>query len=108
MTHSLSVGHSLQSGSFSDVTELTYLRYGAQWRLFRQTSLGASISYEQFTENAGSGESGSRYGFNLNLSRPWTRHWSSTLGYQVYLKNSDTPNQDYVQNRLVLDLIYSF
>jgi hypothetical protein len=108
MTHSLSVGHSLQSGTSSDVTELTYVRYSAQWRLFRQTSLGTSIGYEQFTENAGSGDTGRRYSFSLNLGRPWTRHLSSSLGYQVYVKNSDAPNQDYVQNRLVLDLIYSF
>jgi len=108
LSHSLSVGHSVQSGLFAEVTELTYIRYDAQWRLFQKIALGTSLSYEQFTQTGGSGETGSRYGFGLNLSRPWTRHLSTGLGYQFYIKASDLPNQDYTQNRLVFDLTYTF
>lgn len=108
LSHSLSVGRSVQSGLFAEATELTYFRYDAQWRLFRQIGLGTSISYEQFTETGGLGEAASRYGFGLSLTRPWTRHLSSSLGYQFYLKASDNAQRDYLQNRLVLDLTYAF
>lgn len=108
LSHSLSVGRSVQSGVFAEATELMYIRYDAQWRLFRQIALGTSISYEQFTETGGLGEEGSRYGFGLSLTRPWTRHLSSSLGYQVYIRASDNTNRDYLQNRLVLDLTYAF
>jgi hypothetical protein len=70
LSHSLSVGHSVQSGTFAEVTELTYVRYDAQWKLFQKIALGTSLSYEQFTQTGGSGETGSRFGLNLNLSRP--------------------------------------
>ena len=108
LSHSLSVGLSVQSGEFAEITELLYARYEAQWRLFRQLGLGISLSYEQFTETGGSGEEGSRWGFGVSLSRPWTRHLSSSLGYQVYIKTSDAVNHDYLQNRLVFDLVYVF
>ena len=108
LTHSLSVGRSVQSGLFSEATELFYVHYQAQWRLFRKTTLGTSVSYEQFTETGGLGEQANRYGFGLSLTRPWTRRWSSSLGYQVYIKASDAANRDYLQNRLVFDLVYTF
>ena len=108
LSHSLSVGRSVQSGQFAETTELLYVRYDAQWRLFRQVGLGTSFSYEQFTETGGLAEEARRWGFGLSLSRPWTRHLSSRLGYQVYLKASDVVNRDYLQNRLVFGLVYVF
>jgi ribosomal protein S18 acetylase RimI-like enzyme len=108
LSHSLSAGRSVQSGLFAEATELLYVRYDAQWRLFRQIGLGTSLSYEQFTETGGLVEEGNRYGFGLSLSRPLTRHWSTRLRYQFYLKASDHANLDYRQNRLVFDLVYAF
>jgi len=108
LTHSISVGRQLQAGYFSDSVELAYLRHGATWRLFRQTSVTTSLSYEYFRETRQQGEKGSRYGAGLGLVRPLTQKLTGSLRYLFYLKDSDVRTREYTQNRLVLDLIYRF
>ncbi len=108
ITHSLSLGRQLQAGYFSDSLELIYFRHGANWRLFRKTSVTTSLSYEYYREVRQQGEKGSRYGAGLGFTRPLTRNLTAGLRYAFYLKDSDVNTQDYTQNRLVLDLSYQF
>ena len=36
------------------------------------------------------------------------KHLTGTLGYQIVVKDSNLPLRDYLQNRVNLDLNYSF
>jgi hypothetical protein len=113
LSHSLSVGRQIQSGSVSSVTDQYYARYNANWRLFRKTRLSASLSYQNisysyFSQPGNSGEGINFYSLGLTLSRPLTRHMTGNLGYQFYLKDSDVKNNDYTRNQLALTLIYAF
>jgi hypothetical protein len=113
LSHSVSVGRQIQSGSFSSVTDQYYARYSANWRLFRKTGLSASLSYQNisdynFVQSGAIGEKIGYYGLGLALSRPITRHLTGSLGYQFYLKDSNVNLNDYTQNRLALNLIYAF
>jgi hypothetical protein len=106
--HSVSIGRQVTSGLFSDIVDLYYARYGANWRLFRKTSLGVSLSYEHGNEHHGFDEKLDRYGLGFSLGRSITRHASGSVGYQFYLKNAQPTSLSYTENRLVLNLNYVF
>jgi hypothetical protein len=111
MAHSLSIGRQLQSGFFSTTTDQYYARYGANWRLFRKTSLNLTLSYQNIEEQRFLQSSGGKinyYSFGLVLNRPITRHMTGSLSYQYYLKDSDVDIYDYTRNQLALNLIYAF
>lgn len=102
------MGRQVQSGLYSTATDEFYARYGANWRLFRKTGLTTSLSYQNISQPGGIGETIGFYGLGLTLSRPITRRTTGSLGYQFYLKNSDMKINDYVQNRLVLNVANTF
>lgn len=108
LTHALSVGHQLQAGYLSDSQKLLYARHSASWRLFLKTSLQTSLSYEYVEQTREPGEIANRYGVGLGLTRPLMQRLRGSLRYQYYFKDSDLENRGYTQNRLVLDLQYSF
>jgi hypothetical protein len=113
LAHSLSAGRQLQAGNYSTATDQFYLRYSADWRLFRKIRLGTSLSYqniseEEFSQAGAVGEKFGYYGLGLTLSRPITRHLTGTLGYHYYLRDSDVNLNDYTRNQLALNLVYAF
>jgi hypothetical protein len=105
VVHTFSFGRNLQSGIDSDLIELWHVRSSANWNLLRKTGLATTLSYEHAKTTD---EILDRYGFGVTLSRTLTEHLTGSLGYQFYLKNSDLANSDYLQNRLVLNLVYTF
>ncbi len=108
LSHSISGGRQISSGSVSDVVDMYYARYGADWRLFEKTSLGLSLSYEHAIESGGTKEKLDRYGLGISLSRTITKQLSSGLAYQYYQKDAQPNTQSYVENRLVLNFNYAF
>ena len=107
LSHTVTLGRQLQSGDYSDTIDTFYVRHDAQWRIFRVARLDSFLSYERVVQEGQVDERADRFGFGLSLSRPLTEHLSGRLDYQFYLRESDI-DRDYLQNRLVLDLIYSF
>jgi len=110
VSHTFSFGRSLQIGLASDLVDVWRVQDTANWNLLRKTSVATTVSYEHARTSAVSstGETLDRYGFGITLGRRLTEKMSGTLGYQFYLKNSDLANSDYLQNRLVLNLVYTF
>ena len=108
LAHSVSLGRSIQSGLTSDILDTIYLRYAANWNLLRLTSLNTSISFEHVTQPGTQQEAIDRYGFGFGVGRTLTRKLTASLNYQFYYRISDLPGRDYVQNRLVLDMVYAF
>jgi hypothetical protein len=107
-SHSLSAGRLLQAGSFSETLDLIYVRYEADWDLFLDTSFHYSLSYEHFSEVLRESREGDRYGFSVGFSRRLTQKMTGGLNYHFYWRTSTLSSEDYVQNRLVLRLAYSF
>lgn len=108
LSQSASIGRQLQSGLFSDTVDLIYVRYGADWRVFRETSFHPSFSYEHVHQSLGQTEDADRYGINLAFGRQLTEKLSGDLQYNFYLRDSDVASRSYTQNRLVLTLVYAF
>jgi len=108
LAHSISGGRQITSGSVSDIVDLYYARYSADWKLLRKTSLGISISYEHAIDSGGTEEKLDRYGVGISLSRALTQQLSSSVAYQFYQKEAEPDSDSYVENRLVLNLNYAF
>jgi hypothetical protein len=108
LTHTLSFGRSVQSSIGSQLLDLWQIRHSAAWNILRKTGVGTTLSYEHGTQSGVSGETLDRYGAGISLSRTLTKNATGSLGYQFYLKNSDVAGRGYLQNRLVLDVAYTF
>lgn len=108
LTHSLTFSRSVQSGIASQLLDLWRVEHSASWTVLRKTGVGTSLSYEHGFQPGLGGETLDRIGGGLSFSRTITQHATARLGYQVYYKQSDTPGRGYLQNRLVLNLTYTF
>lgn len=109
VAHTFSFGRSLQSGIASDLVDVWLVQDTANWNILRKTRVTTTVSYEHATSpTTTGGETLDRYGFGITLGRTLTEHLTGSLGYQFYLKDSDRAGSDYLQNRLVLNLVYTF
>ena len=120
ITQSLTGGHEVQLGVFSDFQELSYARYTINWNMIRNVGLGTQFFYEhgtypatlaQFTglpQISGSGETYDRVGAAINLSYHLMQKLTSTLGYRLTFKDSNMPGLGYTQNAVTLGLTYQF
>ncbi|MDW8308121.1 MAG: hypothetical protein RMK20_01960, partial [Verrucomicrobiales bacterium] len=108
LTHTLSAGNQVLSGVGDSTFELLYVRYEAVWRLFEKTGLTTSFSYEFASSTSARFEGLERFGVGLSLHRGITPRLVASLSYQGYFRMGDDEDQEYVQNRLVLSLSYTF
>lgn len=108
ISHTFSFGRSVQSGIASDLVDMWRVQDTADWNILRKTRVSTTVSYEHAKTSTTTGETLDRYGFGITLGRTLTEHLTGSLGYQFYLKNSDRAASDYLQNRLVLNLAYTF
>lgn len=108
LTHTLTFGRSVQSGMTSQLVDLWRVNYSATWNLLLKTGLNTTLSYEHGVQPGAGGETLDRFGAGFTLSRLVTEHSTANLGYQFYYKDSDAAGRDYLQNRLVLSMAYTF
>lgn len=106
--HSLSVGRQIQLGTSSELLDLYYARYTANWNLIREVPISTHIFYEHGEDSGGNAEVFDRYGAGLGLSYKITQKLGGSCSYDFLLKNSDLPGYNYIQNRLVFGFTYSF
>ena len=108
MSHSLSFGRETRAGTSTDLFTQNYVRYRNNWNCIRDIVLRSTFFYEWGSAPGVGGESFSHYGGGLAASYLITKHLTGTLGYQIVVKDSNLPLRDYLQNRVNLDLNYSF
>jgi len=108
VSHSISLGRSLQPGIFSDLTDVIYARHQANWNLFRKTSLTTTLGYAYVVDSVPSAEITHTYSFGVAVGRPLTAHLSGNLGYQFNYWNSNVAGGTYPQNLVTLNLSYAF
>lgn len=106
---SLSFGQSLTTDINSSPIQLFHINYSLSLKIIRHWSFRPYFSFETGNETRGVvQEDLTRYGAGLTASRAITQKLTGSVSYQWLYKESSLPNFNYVQNRLVLNLIYQF
>jgi len=109
-TDGLSIGREGILGFTTNTTELTYVRYFADWRLGSRTSLELAAFYEHGRDSAGvfQSERVDRVGFSASISYTVSNRTLISLGYQFLDRFSDLADRSYRQNELLLTVSHAF
>ena len=108
------VAYTLSGGRTLDLTYFggTIDRYFAHWQancqILQKVTLGTSFSYEHGTQVLFGAETYDQYGPGISLSRPITAQLTSSLGYQLYWRDSNLAGRNYTVNVVSLNLDYTF
>ena len=108
VTYNLAVDRQIQPGVSANLSDLWTARAAVQWAVIRHLPLSTEISYEHGKEVA-RGLLLDRYDrFGGRIGVQWHPMEKATLGlsYQLYLKDSELPGRDYLQNRVTLTVGY--
>lgn len=120
VSQSLEAGREVQLGTYSDFTELLFVRWNTSWKIIKDVTLGTQFFYEHgnyppivLLLAPGQptylfGDKFDRVGGVISLGYQLTRKLSTTLAYQFTLKDSADPSLSYRQNALTLGLNYHF
>jgi len=108
-SQTLNIGESLSTDINSAPVELFYVRYSVSLAVIQYWTFRPFLTFETGTEQVATRqEQLERYGAGLSVSRKITDKLTGAVSYLWLKKNSNIPDFDYDQNRLVLDLIYQF
>jgi hypothetical protein len=85
-----------------------FAHWQANWKILRKVTLGTSFSYERGSQVFAGSETYSQYGPGISLSRPLTAKLSSSLGYQLYWRDSNLSGRNYTLSVISLNFNYVF
>jgi len=110
ITETFDIGRDAMLGYTTNTTELTYVRYGAVWRVNSRATLALEAFYEHGLDSPSDFESErvNRYGAGANLDYRLGRHLSTNLGYWFIDRRSDLADRSYYQNRVLWGITYEF
>jgi len=109
LTHSIALGHESQLGVNSNYIKLNYVRHTATWNVINQTLLSTEFFYEDAEDSGGFiDEHFQRYGGAVTIGYQLTPHVTIGGRYQYTQKDSNVDLRSYVQNRISVDVTYSF
>lgn len=110
MEYSLSGGRTISVVFNAGTIDRYFARWQANWGILRKVTLGTSFGYERgsYLYAYAGGETYDQYGPGISLSRPITAKLSSSLGYQLYLRDSNQSGRNYTVNMVSLNLSYTF
>jgi hypothetical protein len=106
--YSLSGGRTLSIAFDGGNIDRYFARWQASWKILRKLTLGTTFSYEHGTQLGIRGEIYDQYGPGISLSRPITAKLTSSLGYQLYWRDSDQAGRNYTVNVISLNFNYAF
>ncbi len=106
-THALRGGRSLGLGYGSNFTDTYNLQYSLNWLATQGISIYSTLAYEHI-DVSNNGESADRYLFNLGTGFRLSRRWTLGANYTLSMKDSGLVGNDYIQNRITLDLTRQF
>jgi hypothetical protein len=106
--YTLSGGRTISIAFSGGTVDQYFVNWQANWRILRKVTLGTSFSYVNGTQLSGGGETYQQYGPGISLSRSITAKLSSSLGYQVYWRDSDLPGRNYIVNVVSVSFNYAF
>lgn len=105
--HSLRGGRSLGLGYGSNFTDTYTLQYSIRWLASQGVSIYGTTAYEHI-QVSNRGEAADRILFNLGTGFQLSRRWNLGVNYTFSTKDSNLVGNNYVQNRLTLDLTRQF
>ncbi|MGN6641482.1 MAG: hypothetical protein ACTHKU_00620 [Verrucomicrobiota bacterium] len=108
LDQSLSGGRQFSSSVGTELLDLYYANWQAEWRFIRGASLTSGFSYQHGSRQGASAETFNQYGANIAIGHQFARKWSGSIGYHYWLKQSDVAVGGYFQNVLVLNVARSF
>ena len=108
LSYTLSGGRMINLAFYGGTVDEYYARLSGSWNILHQVTLSTTLSYEYGTYLTGTTETYDRYGFGISLGRSITSKLSASLGYQFYLRQSDSPGQNYTLSVVSLYLGYRF
>jgi uncharacterized protein (PEP-CTERM system associated) len=110
ITETFDIGRDAMLGFTTNTTELTYVRYGAFWRINSKATLALEAFYEHGLDSPSDFESErvNRYGVGATLDYRLSRHFTTSLGYWFIDRTSDLPDRSYYQNRVLMQIGYDF
>ena len=125
-SHNLNLSRYAMAGIGTNSSEIQQVNYSFDWDLIKDVQLRGSALF-QMVKNSGSGsdsdsgsglDSGSgsgpdsnssnRYGLSISAYHKLFRSWDLGLGYDFLLKDSNISENNYLQNRVYLNLTYNF
>ncbi len=108
MSYTLSGGRTVSVVFSGGTIDRYYANWQANWAILRKVTLGTSFSYEEGSQLFFGAESYSQYGPGITLSRPITAKLTSSLGYQLYWRDSNLAGRNYTLSIVSLNLNYVF
>jgi len=107
--YTLEGGHESFLGNQSALTEQWYAALGVNWRMIKNISMSTGLRYENATQVGQFADNYERVFASLRLSCPIKPKLTTSLEYRYWLKNDEVSvNNDYEQNRVVLQIAYHF
>jgi hypothetical protein len=111
INYSISLGHEVQPGIQSDLTEDYYFRPAIDWMIIKDLSLTTSVSYDRGTQGLGnvSGSLSETYEWwqgSVTVSYPLVKKLSLSLNYRYTLRSSNISVDEYAQNVVGIRLTY--
>ncbi|MGV3531019.1 MAG: hypothetical protein ACO1QR_01525 [Chthoniobacteraceae bacterium] len=108
-THSLSAGQERQLGLRSDYIDVTYLRYGAAWRVNSALTLKADAALEEYERlNREPREKLTQYRIGLGFRYRLRSNLSADVRYHYSSRDSNLEFHDYKRNQMTVGFTYSF
>ncbi len=108
LDYNLTGGRQFTSSAGTDLLDLYYANWLANWHVIRDVSITTSFNYQHGNSSGGTVEIFNQFGAGMSLGYPITQKLAGSIRYNFWQKNSDVAAYDYVQNMLVLDFTYSF
>jgi hypothetical protein len=112
ISYSIDAGREVQLGTESDLVEDWYVRPNVTWNMIKDWTLSTGLFYEHGKQGVGSDVTGNLddsydwYGGNLSLQHELTSRLSVALSYRLTLRSSDSPDDEYTQNLVGIQLTY--
>ena len=109
ISYSISAGQQLQPGIYSETQKLLSARIAVSWNILRGYALSSSFGYENGDQGLLTGvEHFERYSAGVGVSKRLNDKLSTSAGYTYQQRTSDISGNNYSENRLVLNVGYSF
>ncbi|MBV8175087.1 MAG: outer membrane beta-barrel protein, partial [Verrucomicrobia bacterium] len=110
LTGILLVGYEAQLGFTTNFTQLTFVRYSADWRMNSRTTVSLNALYEHGLDSSGTVqvENINRFGFGVAIRYALGRKVALNFSYGFIDRQSDLGGHSYRQNQATLGISYAF
>lgn len=106
--YSLSGGRNISFTFYGGTIDLYYARLQANWHVLEKITLSTSFDYDGGTQYDYGKEEFDRFGGGISAARNITEKLSASLGYRIYVRDSDLSYRTYTVNIVSANVSYKF